>query len=127
MDFKTTLRQISLLIQTGFYFTMGVLHFIYDLEMSKVIPPFFPFPLWLVYISGVIEMILAILLLVPKTRAWACYGLILLLIAVFPANIYMFISDRAEGGLHHWLLLLRLPAQGLLIWWAYWQSLKTKA
>jgi uncharacterized membrane protein len=85
-------------------------------------PPYLPQPLLLVQISGLAESFLAVLLPFQKTRRWACYGLIALLIAVFPANVYMLTSGGAGRDLPHWLLVVRLPLQAVLIAWAYWHS-----
>ena len=72
-----------------------------------------------VYISGVIEILLGLLLLLPETRKLAAWGLILLLLAVFPANIYHLSSGGAGMGFPVWSLVIRLPVQFLLIYWAY--------
>ena len=81
-------------------------------------PPYLPAPRALVYLSGVAEFLLGGLLLFPKTRRWAAWGLIALLIAVFPANFYMW-RHAERFAIAPGLLLLRLPLQGLLIAWAW--------
>lgn len=88
----------------------------------KIVPPFLPEKVALVYISGVCEILGGVGLLVPATRKAAGWGLIALLIAVFPANIYhAFANVQVEGiptgPIYH---VFRLPAQGLLVWLVGW-------
>ena len=72
----------------------------------------------MVFVSGLIEVILGILLLVPRYSSLAAWGIIALLIAVFPANIYVY--QHQELFPFPWFLhLLRLPLQGVLILWAF--------
>jgi uncharacterized membrane protein len=96
----------------------GVMHFVSPGFYMKIMPPYLPFPRTLVLVSGGFEIALGILLLVPATSRWAAWGLIALLIAVFPANIYMY-QHAKEFGMRPLLLLMRLPLQGLLILWAF--------
>ena len=73
----------------------------------------------LVFVSGVAEVLCALLLLFPKTRRIGAYCTIVLLIAVFPANIQMLINYYHYNTSMLWIAVLRLPIQLLLIWWAY--------
>jgi uncharacterized membrane protein len=105
-------------IITAVYFTFaGVMHFIRTGFFTSIVPPQLSHPLALVYISGVFEILGGIGLLVPKSRRFAGKGLILLLLAVFPANIYMFTKTHHMLGasLHTILLGIRLPLQFVLI------------
>ena len=70
--------------------------------------------------SGVAEIVLAIGLLFIRTKSWAAWGIIALLIAIFPANIYMLTASEKFKRIPLWVKWLRLPLQGVLIWWA-WQ------
>ena len=95
----------------------GVGHFIATDFFLKIMPPYLPFHLTLVLVSGVIEIVLGILLLVPSYSRLAAWGIIALLIAVFPANIHVY--THQESFPLPWLVhLLRLPLQGVLILWA---------
>jgi len=99
----------------------GANHFINPGFYIRMIPPVLPYPFAINYISGVAEISLGGLMLIPKTRKLAAWGLILLLLAVFPANIYM----ALEGGLGIATPLvswIRLPFQFLFIAWAYWHT-----
>lgn len=87
-------------------------------------PPWLSRPLFLVYLSGFFEIALGLLLLPLLTRSLAAWGIILLLIAVFPANIQMMIMYARRKHRLTWITVVRLPLQLLLIWWA-WQYVKT--
>jgi len=73
----------------------------------------------LVFISGICEIIFAVLLLFVQTRRIAAWGIIGLLIAVFPANVQMMLNHSNESNSGLWLSIIRLPLQIVLIWWAY--------
>ena len=96
----------------------GIGHFVATPIYMKIMPPYLPMHRTLVLVSGVFEIGLGVMLLVSKTSPLAAWGLIALLIAVFPANIYLYQHQELLGGpplLH----LLRLPLQAVLILWAY--------
>nr|WP_317041576.1 DoxX family protein [Cyclobacterium lianum] len=100
-----------------FYVTAGIMHFVKPKLYISIIPPYIPQPRLVNRLVGFIEVILGLGLVFDATQTVAAYGIILLLIAVFPANLYMY--QRNNKGLPKWLLLLRLPLQLLLIGWAY--------
>ena len=94
-----------------------------------MMPPVLPWPLLLIYISGVFEVLGGLLVLVPATRRLAGWGLIALLIAVFPANLYAAIAHvKLPGGeIPPLLLWLRLPFQAVFIAWVYYATLSKDA
>lgn len=98
----------------------GANHFLNAEFYLKIMPPFLPAPLFLIYLSGIFQIALGILLLIPKFTRLAAFGLIALLIAVFPANIYMAINPQLFVEFSAAALYIRLPLQFLLIWWAFW-------
>ncbi len=100
------------------YVVAGILHFTATRFYVRSMPPYLPAHQLLVYVSGVAEIVLGLGLLFPAVRSLAAWGIILLLIAVFPANVYMLTSGRFTN-LPTWALVLRLPLQLVLIWWAY--------
>jgi uncharacterized membrane protein len=81
-------------------------------------PPYLPWHRPLVLLSGAAEVALGVLLAVPRTSRAAAWGMIALLVAVFPANVYVY-QHQALIRLPAVVHLLRLPLQGLLILWAY--------
>ena len=87
---------------------------------EQIVPPFFPAPRTLVALSGVFEILGGLGVMVPQTRRAAGWGLIALLIAVFPANIYMAIDAEKFGkSLPAWALWGRLPLQFFLMYWVW--------
>lgn len=98
----------------------GANHFINPDFYLNIMPPYLPWHLFLVYLSGGFEIVLGGMLLIPKTQKLAAWGLILLLVAVFPANIYMAMNPQKFPELTPILLNVRLLIQFILIVWAYW-------
>ncbi len=100
----------------------GVFHFLKTDAFVKIVPPYLPTPRLLVYASGIAEITGAFGLLLPPIRRLAAWGLVLLLIAVFPANLYMAIHSVqvTTTPAPQWLLWARLPLQAILIWWVLW-------
>ena len=96
----------------------GIGHFAATDVYLSIMPPYLPYPRALVLASGVFEILLALLLLVPRTARLAAWGLIALLVAVFPSNLFM-AQHPDRFALPPPLLWLRLPLQGLLILWAW--------
>jgi uncharacterized membrane protein len=88
----------------------------------KIMPDYLPWHKPLVLISGFFEIAGGIGIMISSFQILATWGLILLLLAVFPANITMFqkAHHKHDFTLYTWLLLLRLPFQFVLIWWVYW-------
>ncbi|TDO72935.1 putative membrane protein [Flavobacterium chryseum] len=112
-----------LYVMAVLYILAGINHFKNPGMYIRIIPPFFPNPKLLNILSGVAEIILGILLIVPSTTHIAAWGIIALLIAVFPANVYMFCKKKAGFSLWKFILLIRLPLQIVLILWAYLYTL----
>ncbi len=115
-------KSILIIISSIFYTIVGVKHFIEPDYFLSIIPPYLPFHIELVYISGFFEILFGLMILFPKYRYYGSIGLILLLIAVFPANIYLAQSKEAQEaiGASQQIAIWRLPIQGILIWIAYW-------
>lgn len=99
----------------------GSLHFLAPQLYLRIMPPLLPAPLTLIYISGAAEIAGGLGLLLPATRHAAAWGLIALLIAVLPANIYMAIAHLQIPGImgQSWAQWLRVPLQLPLIYWAW--------
>jgi uncharacterized membrane protein len=110
-----------LYFMSALYILAGAMHFAKPKTYLRIMPPIFPAPLLLVYLSGVAEMVLGAGLLAEELRPWAAWGVIVLLIAVFPANIYMY-QQRARFSAPGWALMARLPLQFVLMAWAYFYT-----
>lgn len=118
---KAALRALLAIAMIG----VGVLHFVSPDPFVRIVPSWLPAPLFLVYVSGVIEIAFGAALLIPKARKAAGLGLIALYIAVFPANINMAVNRISfDDGPPppDWALWLRLPFQVVFIAWAFWAS-----
>jgi uncharacterized membrane protein len=104
---------------TGVLFVAaGALHFIRPAMYEKIIPPQLGHAPELVAISGIAEIAGGLGVMFPRTRRAAGFGLIALLVAVWPANIYMAIeADRFAAAAPAWILWARVPLQILIIWW----------
>ena len=107
-----------------FFIAAGTLHFVRTDFYVPIVPPYFPYPRELVYISGFFEILGGAAVLVPRLRRLAGYGLIALLFAVFPANVHMALAPSPVAGftVPPLLLWLRLPLQALFIAWVYWAT-----
>ena len=115
---------IGRIILAILFIITGSLHFVVPQSYLKIMPPFLPAPVTLVHISGAAEILGGLGLFLPSTRQAAAWGLIALLIAVLPANIYMVAAHTRFAAIPLWALWLRLPLQLPLIYWAW---LYTKA
>jgi uncharacterized membrane protein len=122
MTFALIAFYAGLILMAALYIFAGVSHFTKEKFFLAITPPFLPFRRAIVQWSGVAEILLGIGLLIPYTRSWAALGVIILLIVVYPANIYMLIV-RIQGKKFHkvpvWTLWVRLALQFVLIYWAY--------
>ena len=114
--FKTVVR----ILFAVFFIVAGVTHFTNFDFFLAIVPPYLPWPAALVYISGVAEILLGALLLLPRTERIAGWGLIALLIAVFPANVHMAMNPGLYPATSPAALFIRLPLQGVLIAVAFW-------
>lgn len=101
------------------YIAAGINHFVNPQWYLQIMPPYIPWHSTMVTVSGAAELILGCLLIPERTRRMAAWGIILLLIAVFPANIQMAIDWTHNGHANLWLAYARLPFQIILIRWAY--------
>lgn len=100
------------------------MHFVKPDFYLQLMPPYLPFHRELVYLSGFFEAALGLLLLLPRFSRFAAWGIIALLIAIFPANIYVYQHQDiipAPPIVH----FLRLPLQGAFILWAFWHTRRT--
>ena len=115
-------RYFARLFVFAWFFIGGIMHFARPDLFLRIIPPYIPLPLAAVYISGFFELLGAIGLWVKPMRSLAGYGLMLLTIAVTPANIYMLQHADLFLAVPQWSLIVRLPFQLLLIWIIWWCS-----
>jgi uncharacterized membrane protein len=103
-----------------FFVGAGINHFLRTGFYLRMMPPYVPFHLAAVQVSGVAEIALGLLLLVPQTTVVAAWGIIALLVAVFPANLQMAMHPETFPEFTPAALWIRLPLQPLMMAWAFW-------
>lgn len=119
---KSKLKKFVIYLMSISYVGVGVTHFTNSEFFLNIMPDYLPWHLELVYLSGAFEILLGLLIVFKNTRKLAGWGLIALLIAVFPANIYLAQSDEAQQALEisKEMAIARLPFQLLFIAIAFW-------
>lgn len=120
----STTKRVLLWVMGAFYILSGLNHFVSADAYIAIMPDYLPWHSQLVFLSGLVEVGLGIAVLIPATRVPAAWGIIVLLIAVFPANLYVAMNDLPYVGDEPSTVLnwLRLPLQLVLIAWAYWYT-----
>ena len=118
-------RTIFRWLLAAFFIVAGINHFRDPEPYRLMMPPWLPGPGLLIYASGVAEILGGVGVLVPAARRFAGWGLIILLAAVFPANLHMAMHSVQLPGLPApaWALWARLPLQPVLMAWVWWVSL----
>jgi uncharacterized membrane protein len=101
------------------YIFAGIMHFIKPKVYLRIMPRYLPFHKPLVILSGVAEIILGIGLFFKETKNLSIYGIIAMLAVFLLVHFYMLSSEKASAGFPKWLLLLRLPIQFALMYWAF--------
>ena len=113
------MTKLSRYLMAALYVGAGTLHFVKPAVFARIVPPYLPAPRLLVAVSGAAEVAGGLGLLLPATRRPAAIGLIALLVAVFPANVYMARHNAELFRLPAWAVWGRLPLQVGLIGWAW--------
>ena len=116
------IKILSIYIMGVFYIIVGIKHFQDPGWFVQIIPPILPYKYALVYISGLFEVRHGVLLMIPKFQSTAAKGLIILLICVYPANIYLAQTNGAALGISPLIAWGRLPFQFVFIGLAYWHT-----
>ncbi len=120
MGMVKSLKFFSIYFMGLFYLSIGIKHFTDPDWFVRIVPPILPYKIELVYISGFFEVVFGILLVIKHTRYYAGIGLIILLIAVYPANIYLALTNGAPLDTTPFIAWGRLPFQFVFIGLAYW-------
>lgn len=122
---KKIIRMIALVLFAVFFVFAGIAHFTQGEGFAAMLPEWMPFRLGIIYVTGILEILLALLLLWPKTRKQAGFWTAVYLVAIFPANIYAAIAGIPAPGseeANQTLLWVRLLFQPLLILWVWWAA-----
>jgi uncharacterized membrane protein len=120
------MRDLQPYLVGALFVVAGAMHFIVPGAYEQIVPPYLPAHRELVFVSGFFEVIGGVGDLLPATRKAAGWGLIALLVAVFPANLYMAVDAGAFSNLPAWALYARLPLQVVLIWWVWGACIKRR-
>ena len=121
----STPKRILLWVMAAAYIAAGFNHLMNPAFYVAIIPPGLPNPEWLNVISGLAESVLGVFLLEPRVRFLAAWGIIALLVAVFPANVYVAMENvgvdgpGTGAGMLNWV---RLPFQAVFVLWAWWYT-----
>lgn len=124
---NTKLRKTGLFFLILLFLLVGLSHFNNPNFYVSIMPPYLPFQSELSYITGFFEIVGAIGLLFAQSRKIAGYGLLILLILIFPANIHMAMHPEYFPEYSKLTIYLRLPLQLIFIAWVYWATLRKKA
>jgi uncharacterized membrane protein len=111
-------KQLGKWVFAALFVASGVGHFVATDTYLRIMPPYLPAHRALVLVSGAFEIVLGVMLIVPMTSKLAAWGLIALLIAIFPANVHLYLHQEI-WRLPPVVQLMRLPLQGVLILWAF--------
>ena len=119
---------LSIVLIAAIFVGGGVLHLVKPEAYLRMMPPWLPAAMALVLISGVFEIAGGVGVLVPATRVAAGWGLIALLVAVFPANVQMLLNARATHASALWMsgLVARLPLQAVMIYWVFRVTIRSR-
>ena len=125
-SFLEKYKTLTIFVMGVMYVFIGIKHFTDPQYFLDIVPPQLPSKLFLVYLTGLIEVVGGVAILTPKTRKAGAYLLIFLLVSVFPANIYLYVSETPQSllGISEADALIRMPFQIPLILLAYWHSKK---
>ena len=120
------IRRSSLILLSLFFVAAGVNHFRHPGPYLAMMPPYLPYPHALNLLSGAAEIAGGIGVLAPRCRRAAGWGLIALLIAVFPANVHVALHGWKGYDVPAWVLWARLPLQPVFMAWVYWSCVSRR-
>ncbi|MFD2101747.1 MauE/DoxX family redox-associated membrane protein [Flagellimonas iocasae] len=112
-----------LYLMAGMYVVAGVAHFIFPKAYLRIMPRYLPSHKLLVFLSGLAEIVLGIALCFEATRNLSIFGIIIMLIVFLSVHFYMLSGEKASAGIPKWILILRIPLQFGLMYWAYFYLL----
>jgi uncharacterized membrane protein len=116
-DFK--IQQVSLFAQVFLYIFAGANHLIFPEYYLRIMPPYLPYPLELVYFTGILEILFGVGLWFEPTRKITIYLLMVFLLAILPAHWYVIQEGGRPMNMPFWVSVIRFPLQFALMYWAY--------
>ena len=102
------------------YVFAGFMHFIKPKMYMRIMPRYLPNHKLLILLSGIAEIALGIALCIPVLKTSAVYGIIAMLVVFLLVHFYMLSGEKASAGIPKWILILRIPLQFVLMYWAYY-------
>jgi uncharacterized membrane protein len=102
------------------YIFAGIMHFVKPKAYIRIMPRYLPNHKMLVYASGIAEILLGFGLCFPVTKNLSIYGIIVMLLVFLLVHFYMLSGEKASAGIPKWILILRIPLQFGLMYWAWW-------
>lgn len=108
-----------LMLMAGMYVMAGIMHFARPKIYLRIMPPYLPWPKLLVGLSGLAEILLGVGLCFSLTKVYSIWLIIIMLSIFLLVHFYMLSSEKAGAGIPQWILILRIPLQFVLIYWAY--------
>ena len=112
-------KNIWFLIMAFLYVGAGINHFLHPGFYLKIMPRYLPYPLELIFISGIFEIILGFAMLPLRTRKTTSLLIIAMLVVFTVVHVQMIIDTYADGGIKFWIAVFRLPLQYILIRWSW--------
>lgn len=109
----------GLYAMAGMYVLAGIMHFIKPKMYVRIMPRYLPNHNTLVFWSGIAEILLGVGLCIPQLKTSSIYGIIAMLAIFFLVHFYMLSGEKASTGIPKWILILRLPLQFGLMYWAW--------
>lgn len=109
----------SIIGMAAMYIIAGLMHFVKPKTYIRIMPKYLPNHKALVYVSGLAEIALGIALCIPLTKNFAIYGIVAMLLVFLLVHFYMLSGEKASAGIPKWILILRIPLQFGLIYWAW--------
>lgn len=108
-----------LYLMAAIYVFAGFMHFIKPKMYMRIMPRYLPNHKLLVLLSGIAEIALGIALCIPVLKTSAVYGIITMLVVFLLVHFYMLSGEKASAGIPKWILILRIPLQFVLMYWAW--------
>ena len=109
-----------LYLMAAIYVLAGINHFLKPKMYMRIMPRYLPNHKLLVSLSGVAEILLGIGLCFEATKVISIYGIITMLVVFLLVHFYMLTGEKASAGIPKWILILRIPLQFGLMYWAWW-------
>lgn len=109
-----------LYLMAAMYIFAGIMHFVKPKAYLRIMPRYLPNHKGLVALSGIAEIALGVGLCFPALKDVSIYGIIAMLAVFLLVHFYMLSGKKASAGIPRWILVLRIPLQFGLMYWAWW-------